>query len=133
MFPVPDGAAYGGGLGTVTGLYNVGIRLACRMTERSTTAAILLSGKMPVRAIDQLLKRAGVGAARVCTGVATRGVDRSVRALSRGLRSVRGGVYGTVRWPLGRAVVGRREGVVAVGRFNGMIVPGSVRTATVDR
>ncbi len=80
----------------MTGRYNVGAHIACRITERSTTAAVLLSGKIPVRAIDQLLKRAGVGAARVCTGVAGRGVDRSVTTLSRGLRGVRGDVYGTV-------------------------------------
>lgn len=67
VFPIPDGDDYGTVLGGVTGRYKVGGQLACRMDQRAFSAAIALSRKIPVRAIDQVLKRAGVGAARVCT------------------------------------------------------------------
>lgn len=42
-----------------------------------------------MRAIDSVLKRGGVGAARVCTGVAGRGLGGSVSGLSLRLGRVR--------------------------------------------
>lgn len=90
ILPVVDGRGLGTCLGRVTSIYNVGGGLAFRLTHRAFTAAAALTGNMPVRAIDGVLKRAGVRAARVCTHVAGGGVDGSVRKLSGGFINVRG-------------------------------------------
>lgn len=56
-------------------------RTASRATQRAFTAAVYLRGKLPVRAIDGVLKRHFVSAARVCTQIAGDGVTGRVRPL----------------------------------------------------
>lgn len=118
LLPILDGRGVGSCLGRVNSLYNVSGGLAFRLTHRAFTAAVALTGKMPVRAIDGVLNRAGVRAARVCTHVAGDGVDGSVRSLTKGLNGMRD-ICGGTRW-LGRCVYppgrGRCKGEVCWGR-----------------
>lgn len=61
----------------------MGRGLDCRTDERSFKA-LALSTNIPVRDVDGVVKRAGVEAARNCTGIASSGVSRSVSGLVRG-------------------------------------------------
>lgn len=107
VLPIVDGRGVGSCLGRVTTVYKVRGALACRMTHRSYTASILLTGNMPVRAMSGVLNRAGVQAARVCTEVASLGMDNSVRVLTRGL-SIPG--HATDHW--GHIVIEWRRNIV---------------------
>lgn len=55
--------------------------LAFRRTQRGFNARVALSLNIPVRAMDQVVKRASVSAARVCTRIASAGISRSVGQL----------------------------------------------------
>lgn len=57
--------------------------VAFRGTERGFKARVALSLNIPVRAIDHVVKRGDVSAARVCTGIASHGISRSVGHLGR--------------------------------------------------
>lgn len=105
--------------------YKVRGRVSCRYTHRAFKA-LTLDGKVPVRDIDHILKRAGVIAARVCTGVAARGLSGSLAVFNGGLGT---SFKDMAPWP--DVTVG--QDVVAASNGNGVALPASVDTATVDR
>ncbi len=85
LLPVCYGSGVGLCLGRVTGVYSVGHPLIFRTKQRACTARVALSRKIPLRAIDGVLKRDRVRAARVCTGIASSGVSISAEILGQGV------------------------------------------------
>lgn len=85
LLPVCDGGRLGQALGHVTTVYKVRQGLIFRYKHRACTARVALSRNIPLRAIDGVLKRDHVSAARVCTGIASSGVSVSAQSLRRGV------------------------------------------------
>lgn len=111
-----SGVKYGSSAGEVLrGLIRVtkvGGGVACRATQRAYTA-LLMRRNIPVAAMRQVLKRASIEAARVCSSIFTRALVGSlaltgrgddlggVRVMGQGQGGTGGGARGiplTVRW-----------------------------------
>lgn len=78
FFRLESGSGIGGSLVIVSHLTNLSGGVSFRATHRAGTA-LLVCGKMGVAAIRGLLKRGDIGAARICAGMVSVAVIRSLR------------------------------------------------------